>query len=142
MITMVLLNLHFPLFKMNILFSLFIVIKVIEIMFNIIHNLPEQSQTHKSTHTYTIDKKTQQHQRAYERISSLNFKRLKIYKKILDRIIENFNIFTIHTEYLLCSICIVTFPCCFVYLEEGQSKNIPLENDFGSYLESRFVHLL
>ena len=33
------------------------------------------------------------------------------------------------------------FPMLFCVLKEGQSKNIPLENDFGSYLESRFVHL-
>ena len=33
------------------------------------------------------------------------------------------------------------FPMLFCVLKEGQSKNIPLENDFGSCLESCFVHL-
>ena len=38
------------------------------------------------------------------------------------------------------SVCIATFPsCCFVYLNEGQSKNIPLENDLA--LLWKAVHL-
>ena len=38
------------------------------------------------------------------------------------------------------SVCIATFPSsCFVYLNEGQSKNIPLENDLAFLWKA--VHL-